>query len=94
MIQDGNLTLAESAAYVEYIIYIYGNGRLALPPSHKNYADYLYWFHFANGTLQLHVLTILRLLHLDKEMAGPVTVRSKERFGKMLTFVDARLKEN
>jgi glutathione S-transferase len=94
VIQDGNLTLAESAAYVEYIIHKYGKGRLALPPSHKNYADYLYWFHFANGTLQPHVLTILQLSHLDKDMTGPAAVRSKERFGKMLAFVDARLKEN
>ena len=51
VIQDGDLTLAESAACIEYIIHTYGNGRLAFPPSHKNYADYLYWFHFANGTL-------------------------------------------
>jgi glutathione S-transferase len=42
VIQDGNLTLAEFAACVEYIIHVHGNGKLALPPSHKNYADYLY----------------------------------------------------
>ena len=46
------ITLAESGAICEYIIYKYGNGRLALPPSHKNFADYLYWFHFSNATLQ------------------------------------------
>jgi len=42
VIQDRDLTLAESAACVEYIIHIYGNGKLALSPTHKNYADYLY----------------------------------------------------
>ena len=46
------ITLAESGAIVEYIIHKYGNGKLALPPSHKNFADYLYWFHFSNSTLQ------------------------------------------
>lgn len=94
VIQDGDLTLSESAACIEYIVHIYGNGRLALPPAHKNYADYLYWFHFANGTLQSHVLTMLQISHLDKEMSGPAGVRSRERFGKMLAFVDSRLKEN
>ncbi|KAN0095985.1 glutathione S-transferase [Hyaloscypha variabilis] len=94
VIQDGDLTLAESAACIEYIIHTYGNGRLALPPSHKNYADYLYWFHFANGTLQPHVATLLQISHLDKDMSGPAGVRSKERFGKILAFIDARLKEN
>jgi glutathione S-transferase len=46
------ITIAESGAICEYIIHKYGNGRLALPPSHKNFADYLYWFHFSNATLQ------------------------------------------
>lgn len=46
------ITLAESGAIVDYIIGKYANGRLALAPSHKNFADYLYWFHFSNATLQ------------------------------------------
>lgn len=46
------VTLAESGAIVEYVIQKYGNGRLALGPTHKNFADYLYWFHFSNATLQ------------------------------------------
>jgi len=94
VIQDGDLMLAESAACIEYIIHTHGNGKLALPPSHKNYADYLYWFHFANGTLQPHVVTMLQISHLDKDMSGPSGVRTKERFAKMLAFVDSRLKEN
>jgi glutathione S-transferase len=44
--------LAESGAIVEYIIQKYANGRLALSPDHKNFADYLYWLHFSNATLQ------------------------------------------
>ncbi|KAF1935500.1 glutathione S-transferase [Clathrospora elynae] len=44
--------IAESGAIVEYIIYKYGSGRLALEPQHKNFADYLYWLHFSNATLQ------------------------------------------
>ncbi|KAF1928332.1 putative glutathione S-transferase [Didymella exigua CBS 183.55] len=46
------ITLAESGAIVEYIIGKYADGKLALGPSHKNFADYLYWFHFSNSTLQ------------------------------------------
>ncbi len=46
------IVLAESGAIVEYIIHKYADGKLALPPSHKNFADYLYWFHFSNSTLQ------------------------------------------
>lgn len=50
--KENPLILAESAAIAEYLIHKHGNGRLALPPSHPNYADYLYWFHFSNGNLQ------------------------------------------
>ena len=46
------IKLAESGAIVEYIIHKHANGRLALNPQHKNFADYLYWLHFANATLQ------------------------------------------
>ena len=46
------IILAESGAIVEYIIGKYANGKLALGPSHNNFADYLYWFHFSNSTLQ------------------------------------------
>lgn len=46
------IILAESGAIVEYIIRKYASDRLALDPSHKNFADYLYWFHFSNSSLQ------------------------------------------
>lgn len=71
---------------------MHGNGKLALAPSHKNYADYLYWFHFANGTLQPHVLTMLQFSHIDK--AGSHSTRQIERLGKLLALIDARLVEN
>ena len=52
VIQDGSLQLAESAAIVEYVIARHGGGRLKPAPDHPAFADYLYWFHFANGNLQ------------------------------------------
>ena len=51
VITDGTLVLAESAAIIEYVIARYGKGRLAVPPDAPNYADYLFWFHFANGSM-------------------------------------------
>src|SRR3954454_15593067 len=50
VITDGGLVLAASGAVVDYIIAKYGQGRLALKPDHPDFADYLYWMHFANGT--------------------------------------------
>jgi glutathione S-transferase len=47
---DGK-TLAESGAIVEYIVNVLGGGRLQPKPGDAAYADWLFWFHFANGTL-------------------------------------------
>jgi glutathione S-transferase len=51
IITDGDLVLPESGAIMEYIIGKYGRGRLSVGPDAPNYADYLFWFHFANGSL-------------------------------------------
>ena len=55
VITDGEMVLAESGAVVEYIIAKYGNGRLALTSRDADFAQFLYWFHFANGTLQANM---------------------------------------
>ena len=49
---ESGKTMNESAAICEYIIHKYGNGKLAAKPEDDNYWDYLYWFHYSNGTFQ------------------------------------------
>ena len=51
VITDGSLVLAESAAVIEYIINRHGGGRFQVAPSSADYAQYLYWFHFSNGSM-------------------------------------------
>src|SRR4029078_164574 len=51
VIVDGSVVLSESGAIIEYIIARHGKGRLAVRPDAPNYADYLFWFHFANGSM-------------------------------------------
>lgn len=51
VITDGDLVLGESGAIMEYIMQTYGEGRLAVRPGEPGYADYLFWFHFANGSM-------------------------------------------
>ena len=50
-ITDGDFVLGESGAIIEYICNLYASGRLVLGPDHPNYADFLYWFHFANASM-------------------------------------------
>ena len=50
VITDGTLVLAESGAICDYINVRYGQGRLAPAPSDPDFAEHLFWFHWANGT--------------------------------------------
>jgi glutathione S-transferase len=50
-ITDGDFVLGESGAIIEYICNRYAGGRLVLGPDHPNYADFLYWLHFANASM-------------------------------------------
>jgi glutathione S-transferase len=93
VITDGDLVLAESGAIVEYIIAKYGNGRLTLPASHPDFAQFLYWFHFANGTLQANLgrLMILNRLKLDAD--NPMLAATKARVDRAFDLVNARTGE-
>ncbi|MGQ9366696.1 glutathione S-transferase family protein [Azospirillum sp. ST 5-10] len=51
VIVDGDVVLGESAAIVEYLAQIYGDGRLIVRCGSPDYPDFLFWFHFANGSL-------------------------------------------
>src|SRR6516164_2739900 len=56
VIKDGELVLAESGAIFEYILDRHGGGRLVPERSSADHAQYLYWLHFAEGTLMPHFI--------------------------------------
>lgn len=56
VITDGALTLGESGAIVEYIAGRYGEWRLCPKADDDNFAQHLFWFHFANGTFMANVM--------------------------------------
>ncbi len=93
VITDGDLVLAESGAIVQYIIEKYGSGRLALGPTHADFAHYLYWFHFANGNLQPIMGRNMTLRRLNLPADDPTLVINRARLDRALALVDARLRD-
>src|SRR6185503_16641365 len=91
VIRDGDTILAESGAIVDYIVHRHGGGRLALPPADSAYARYVYWLHFAEGSLMSLLLIALVLSRVKEAAASPVTARMRERMKQMLSFVDTEL---
>jgi glutathione S-transferase len=91
VITDGEVVLAESGAIVDYVIARYGNGRLALAPDHPNFAQYLFWLHYANGTLQLQMMRSFTLRRAAVADDNPVRRLAAERLERNLKHVEARL---
>jgi glutathione S-transferase len=91
VITEGDLVLAESGAIVDYIIARYGNGRLARPPGHPDFAQYLFWFHYANGTLQLQMMRNFAMRRASVAEDNPVRRLAAERLERNLNLVEARL---
>jgi len=50
VITDGENTVAESGAIIEYLLERYGNGRLAPAAGSPERLRYRYWLHFAEGS--------------------------------------------
>lgn len=50
VITDGELTVAESGAIVEYLVDRYGNGRLKPALNTPEHLRYTYWLHYAEGS--------------------------------------------
>jgi glutathione S-transferase len=90
VIVDGAVVLAESAAIIEYVIARHGKGRLAVLPDAKNYPEYLFWFHFANGSMMP-----VQFAGAIKPSADetPRTRISRERCERTWQMVESRLGE-
>jgi glutathione S-transferase len=50
VITEGDFTLAESGAILEYLVERHGKGTLAPAPGSPERLKYIYWMHFAEGT--------------------------------------------
>jgi len=69
VITDGELTLAESGAIIEYLIERYGNGRLVPALGSSEHLRYTYWLHYAEGSAMPPLL--LKLI-FDKIEQNPM----------------------
>lgn len=90
VMQDGDLMLAESGAIVEYLVDRYGGGRLMPQRGTKEHVRYLYWMHFAEGTIMLHLVARLYLARVG-EAAKAMQARVERMLGDELDLVEAEL---
>lgn len=91
VITDGALVLAESGAIIAYLLAKHGAGRLAPAPDAPEFADYLYWLHFANGTLQPAMARAMTLRRLNLPADNPVLGAINARLAHAFDLVETRL---
>ena len=66
VVEDGSLKLAESGAIIEYLVDRYKGEQLMPRRGTEEHVHYLYWMHFAEGTLMLHLLARLYLTRVGE----------------------------
>ena len=93
VITDGDVVLGESGAIIEYIVAKYGKGRLARQPGHPEFANYLYWLHYANGSFQALLHRTLVARRLEQPADHRVLVDLQGRLDRALAFLNRRLGE-
>ena len=83
VLEDGDTRLFESGAIVQYVLAKYGDGRLAPDVASPDFAPYLQWLHYSEGTMMPSVGTIVvETILLPEERKNQVNV---DRATKLLT---------
>ncbi len=93
IITDGDVILPETGAIMEYIIGKYGHGRLAVGPEAPNFADYLFWFHFANASMMPRQSGLMRAAAADGAAESPRARFMRQRAEAAWDLVEKRLGE-
>ena len=90
---DGEVTISESGAIVEYLLARHGKGRLVPAVETQDFAAYLQWLHFAEGMImpQINVIMV-ETVFLPPERRNEVNVkRAMKLLNQMLGAVDAHM---
>jgi glutathione S-transferase len=73
VITDGNKVIAESGAIMEYLVDTYGKGRLKPLGGTPEYLRYIYWMHYAEGSIMPLLVMMLIFSLMPKQV--PALVR-------------------
>lgn len=90
VITDGEVTVHESGAIVDYLIRRRGGDRLRPDPAGADYERYVQWLHYAEGSAMLPLMLFLYVMRLG-EAGGPLHPRIEDEIANHLGYVDQAL---
>lgn len=90
VIDEGDITIAESGAIVDYIVRKYGKGALAPAAGTKEHEAYLEWLHYAEGSAMLPLMINLYVMRLG-EAGAPLKDRIDSEIDNHLGYIEKAL---
>ena len=93
VLDDGDVSIYESGAIVEYVMARYGDGGLKPAVDSPEFPEYLQWFHFCEGMVMPPINTIVvHTLLLPPERRDETVLGQAQRLlGRAVAPVDAAL---
>uniref|UniRef100_UPI002FDA0F80 glutathione S-transferase family protein n=1 Tax=Candidatus Binatus sp. TaxID=2811406 RepID=UPI002FDA0F80 len=91
VITDGNRTIIESGAIIDYLIRRHGKARLQPAPESREYDEYVQWLHYAEGSAMLPLMLNLYVTRLG-EAGAPLMPRIESEIANHLGYIDGALK--
>ena len=92
-LEDGDLTIFESGAIVQYVLDRYGNGTMVPNSASPDYPTYLQWLHYAEGMIMPQInIIVVETIFLPEERRNQTNVdRATKLLTRMLPAVDMHL---
>jgi glutathione S-transferase len=92
VVTDGDRTIIETGAIIDYIIRRHGSGRMQPDPASADYDLYVQWLHYGEGSAMLPLMLQLYTARL-KEAGAPLQPRIQSETANHLGFINAHLKD-
>ncbi|MFN3572248.1 MAG: glutathione S-transferase family protein [Phenylobacterium sp.] len=90
VVTDGEMTVHESGAIIDYLIRRHGAGKLQPPAGSADHEVYLQWLHYAEGSAMLPLMLFMYVMRLG-EAGAPLHPRIEGEIDNHLAYLDQAL---
>ncbi len=92
-LEDGDVTIFESGAIVEYVLARHGDGKLRPAVDAAEFPAYLQWLHYAEGMIMppVNIIVVETILLPPERRNDGNVARATKLLGQMLSAVDAHM---
>lgn len=90
VLTDGEATIIESGAIIDYILRHYGDGRLQPESGSQGYEQYMQWLHYAEGSAMLPMMLKMYTARLG-DAGAPLQSRIADELQRHLGYIENAL---